>query len=66
MVTENLSLYGIIFNILGSLSKHIEHLSFLPLGKMAVLGFGSALISIRDKLIPKRLRLRKSSGKNKK
>ena len=63
MVTENLSLYGIIFNILGSLSKHIEHLSILPLGKMAVLGLGSALVFARDRLIPKRLRLRKSSIK---
>lgn len=63
MVTENLDMYGIIFRLIGSFLEHIEHLSVTPFGKMIVLGFGSVLVFIRNNLIPKRLRLKKSSGK---
>ena len=63
MVTENFPAYGMIFKLIGNLIEYIEHLSFIPLGQMVVLGFGSVLVFIRNKLIPKRLRFRKSSRK---
>jgi len=64
MVTENLDMYGIIFKLIGSFIQHIEHLSIMPFGKVIVLGFGSVLVFIRNHLIPKRLRFRKSSKKH--
>lgn len=54
MVTEEITLWEMMFKVIGTFCQNLDHLLLIPMVKQIALGFGVFVVFSKKYLIPKR------------